>query len=85
MPAKSLHFVLEEMLAWAPAPVLARHRYGCRVLERGGIGRGLTGERASERVEWSGGRDGSDDFGFSKGAKGMCGLHFTRSIITWGK
>ncbi|CAK9095880.1 Pumilio homolog 1 (APUM-1) (AtPUM1) [Durusdinium trenchii] len=34
MPAKSLHFVLEEMLAWAPAPVLARHRYGCRVLER---------------------------------------------------
>ena len=34
MAPKSLHFVLDEMLAWAPAPVLARHRYGCRVLER---------------------------------------------------
>eukprot|EP00435_Cladocopium_sp_Y103_P066883 s125_g29.t1 len=34
MAPKDLHFVLEEMLAWAPAPVLARHRYGCRVLER---------------------------------------------------
>ena len=34
MSPKALHFVLEEMLAWAPAPVLARHRYGCRVLDR---------------------------------------------------
>jgi len=34
MAPKSLQFVLEEMLQWAPAPVLARHRYGCRVLER---------------------------------------------------
>ena len=34
MAPKALHFVLEEMLAWAPAPVLARHRYGCRVLDR---------------------------------------------------
>lgn len=34
MAPKSLHFVLEELMAWAPGPVLARHRYGCRVLER---------------------------------------------------
>mmetsp|Transcript_22445 Transcript_22445/g.49156 ORF Transcript_22445/g.49156 Transcript_22445/m.49156 type:complete len:401 (-) Transcript_22445:63-1265(-) len=34
MAPKALHFVLDELLAWAPAPVLARHRYGCRVLER---------------------------------------------------
>ena len=34
MSPKALHFILEEMLAWAPAPVLARHRYGCRVLDR---------------------------------------------------
>ena len=34
MSPKALHFVLEEMLAWAPARVLARHRYGCRVLDR---------------------------------------------------
>lgn len=33
MAPKSLQFVLEEMLQWAPAPVLARHRYGCRVLD----------------------------------------------------
>jgi hypothetical protein len=34
MAPKALHFVLDELLAWAPAPVLARHRYGCRVLDR---------------------------------------------------
>ena len=34
MAPKALHFILEELLAWAPAPVLARHRYGCRVLDR---------------------------------------------------
>ena len=34
MAPKALYFVLEEMLAWAPAPVLARHRYGCRILDR---------------------------------------------------
>ena len=34
MAPKALHFVLDELLAWAPAPVLARHRYGCGVLDR---------------------------------------------------
>ena len=34
MAPKALHFVLEELRAWAPASVLARHHYGCRVLDR---------------------------------------------------